>query len=182
MTLKEAKESVATFIRDMDMFGHTITFNFDRKGETHNTIVGGSFSIIIRFFLTFYVAICFKRLIYHERDTITTTLMLEDLVNSGGVDYMDLNMTIFWVLRKQDLKATAMAKKDDLLEYIDPYFVQESANWYKPANDGRFKSKRVEARPCKVEDFGEDDRGLSKKIFADWAGFLLYCPDITERG
>ena len=105
------------------MFGHTITFNFDRKGETHNTIVGGSISIIVKCFMTFYVGLCFRRLIFHERDTITTTLMLEDIDMGNGVDYLDLNMTIFWVLRKQDVNAPAMDKMTDLEEYIDYYFM-----------------------------------------------------------
>lgn len=105
------------------MFGHTITFNFDRKGDKHNTLVGGFVSIIVKSMLTFYVIICFKRLVYHERDTITTTLMLKDVDNGNGVNYSDLNMTIFWVLRKQDLKATAMVEKKDLHEYIDYYFM-----------------------------------------------------------
>ena len=98
---KSVKDNVAGFVRDMDMFGHTITFNFDRKGETHTTIVGGSVSIIIKIGLYFYFYLCFRRLILHERDTITTTLMLNNVGDAGtGVDYLDLDMTIFWVLRK----------------------------------------------------------------------------------
>lgn len=144
------------FVKERDMFGHTITFNFDRKGETHNTIIGGFVSIIVKCLLTFYVTICFKRLIFHERDTITTTLMLKDVDQGNGVDYLDLNMTIFWVMRKQDVYAEAMVKKKDLHEYMDYYFLQQDADWYKPATDGRFVSKRIEARECQESDFGTD--------------------------
>ena len=75
-----------------------------------------------------------------------------------------------------------MVKQDDLDEYMDYYFVQEDANWYKPATDGRFNSKRLEARECIESDFGKDDRNLGKAIFESWAGFLLLCPDIKQRG
>ena len=55
---------VPDYVREKDMFGHTITFNFDRKGDTHNTIIGGFFSLIIKLFLYFYIALCFERLIF----------------------------------------------------------------------------------------------------------------------
>lgn len=126
------------------------------------------------------MGLCFERLIFQKRDTITTTLMLNNVTEVGPVNYPDLNMTLFWVLRKQDLKAEAMVKKTDLNEYIDYYFIQENADWYKPVNDGRFTSTRVEARLCTKEDFGTDDRNMGEKIFNDWAGFLLLCPDLKK--
>ena len=123
MGFQEIKSSVAGFIREKDMFGHTITFNFDRKGDTHNTIVGGSFSIFIRLFLILYTGICFKRLIWQERDSLNTTLLLNDIKKVGAVDYLDTNMTVYWVLRKQDKTAQPPALKKDLHEYIDVYFM-----------------------------------------------------------
>ena len=145
--LGKVHTSAVDFIKGRDMFGHTITFNFDRKGETHHTIVGGLLSVAVKALLTFYVIICVKRLILHERDSITTTLMANDIDFEGaGVDYLDLNMTIFWVLEKQEDNAEPLATKTDLHEYIDYYFIQEEADWNKPANEGRFENRRIEAR------------------------------------
>ena len=33
------------------MFGHAIPFNFNKKGATHGTMVGGSVSILLKLFL-----------------------------------------------------------------------------------------------------------------------------------
>ena len=43
------------WVRSQDFFGHTVTLNFDRNGDTHNTIIGGFFSMFIRIFITWYV-------------------------------------------------------------------------------------------------------------------------------
>lgn len=106
--------------------------------------------------------------------------MANNVTEIGPVNYPDLNLTMFWVIRKQDKKAESLATKSDLKEYIDYYFVQEDTNWYKPANQGRYTSKRVEARPCTKEDFGVDDRNMGEYIYNSWEGFLFVCPDIKK--
>ena len=49
------------FFVDKDLFGHSVTFNFDRKGDTHKTAIGGILSVIIKLFLTFYVVILLRK-------------------------------------------------------------------------------------------------------------------------
>ena len=57
--MRKFKGEIAETIKDIDMFGHPIELNFNKKGSTHNTVVGGFFSIYIRMFLLFYVGYIF---------------------------------------------------------------------------------------------------------------------------
>ena len=60
------------FIKTHDMFGHTVVLNFDKKGDTHTTFVGGLFTIIIRIIISVYVFLKFKTLILSEDDNNIT--------------------------------------------------------------------------------------------------------------
>ena len=57
--MKKLKNDMAETNKDIDMFGHPIELNFNNKGSTHNTVVGGFFPIFIRAFLLFYVTYIF---------------------------------------------------------------------------------------------------------------------------
>ncbi len=67
------------FVTDFDMFGHTIHLNFARQGENRNTILGGIFSMFIKFALSAYVIIQFKKMIRYENDTIYFSMATIDL-------------------------------------------------------------------------------------------------------
>ena len=54
------------------MFGHTIRLNFRQKGDSHNTIIGGIFSIIVKLALVLYVALNVKKMLMHEDDKYLT--------------------------------------------------------------------------------------------------------------
>jgi hypothetical protein len=55
--LFKKSQSMKKFVTDFDMFGHTIHLNFARQGENRNTILGGIFSMFIKFALSAYVII-----------------------------------------------------------------------------------------------------------------------------
>ena len=42
-------------IRNHDLFGHMININFNRKGSTHKTFIGGLVSIIVKVIILAYV-------------------------------------------------------------------------------------------------------------------------------
>lgn len=52
------------------MYGHTVNLNFDKKGDTHKTLIGGFFSLLIKIAMTVYVALNLKKLILSEGDSI----------------------------------------------------------------------------------------------------------------
>jgi hypothetical protein len=68
--MKKLKAEIGETMKDIDMFGHPIELNFDKKGSTHNTVVGGFFSIYIRLFLTFYVSYIFYQMFTYGNDTV----------------------------------------------------------------------------------------------------------------
>ena len=76
---KKVRDWSGSFIKDQDMFGHEIPLNFDKKGATYNTFLGGFCSCIIRIGLLSYVGLCLKRLILNEKDDTITTVGLLDL-------------------------------------------------------------------------------------------------------
>lgn len=67
--MKKFKNDMVNTIKDIDMFGHPIQLNFNNKGSTHNTVVGGFFSIFIRAFLLFYVAYIFTKMFTYGNNT-----------------------------------------------------------------------------------------------------------------
>ena len=59
---------LSNLIKDQDMFGHSIKLNFKQKGDSHNTFIGGFFSLFIKAALMFYVFSNFKKMIMNEED------------------------------------------------------------------------------------------------------------------
>ena len=90
------------FIREKDMFGHVVNLNFDRRGDSHQTMCGGVFSIALRSFLIFYVYLMLVKLIFKGNDTNFSYDGLQEIENQPEVDYKDMNMVIFHVISKQD--------------------------------------------------------------------------------
>ena len=48
------------FFRERDIFGHEIKLNFNQKGDTHNTYVGGIFSILVKIVYFLYMGYLIK--------------------------------------------------------------------------------------------------------------------------
>ena len=124
-------------VKDYDMFGHTIALNFDKKGDTYNTVVGGCCSILIKIFLISYVALCFKRLILFEKDDAITTVGLVDLSEMANVvQSTSLNMLFFYVIRKQGgLNDNDKTLSEEIEKHVEMYFEEEDADYYKPAGE-----------------------------------------------
>ena len=57
-------------IRSIDLFGHQIAQNFNKKGNVHNTFIGGFCSIFLYAFFIAYVLLKMKILMYRENDNI----------------------------------------------------------------------------------------------------------------
>ena len=49
------------------MYGHPINLSFNKKGESHNTIIGGCCSILVKLFLIFYIGRLLEKL-YFKKD------------------------------------------------------------------------------------------------------------------
>ena len=58
----------------MDMFGHKINLNFNKKdGGQHTTGFTGFISLIIYALMAFYIGLNVKKLIFHEADAVVSS-------------------------------------------------------------------------------------------------------------
>jgi len=53
--------------------------NFNEGGETFQTTIGGILSFFVKLFITAYIIIRTKILVFYEADTAETMLSVEDL-------------------------------------------------------------------------------------------------------
>lgn len=58
------------FIKELDMFGHDVRLNFNRKGYTHKTFLGGLVSLFIKTAIFLYVVLNVRKLLFAEDDKI----------------------------------------------------------------------------------------------------------------
>ena len=45
--MKKSSKFIRNLIKNRDLFGHSVEFNFNQKDSTHKTLIGGLFSIFI---------------------------------------------------------------------------------------------------------------------------------------
>ena len=86
------------------MFGHPIELNFDKKGTTHNTFLGGFLSIFIRLGLFVYVVVIFMKMFTYgnnmERSsTFTLAIDASEQQSVSNIKYGEMNSHMFLVFR-----------------------------------------------------------------------------------
>lgn len=81
------------------MFGHPVTLNFDKKGDTHNTWIGGIFSIFVKLFMVFFIALKVKKLVLREGAGTSNATILKKVDLMGDVEWNDLRISTFFVLK-----------------------------------------------------------------------------------
>lgn len=107
-------ESSLNFVRSFDMYGHKVQFNFQRKGDTHKTLLGGIISMFIRCFMVGYFYILMKRMFLMERDDITSTIGSENLEVKELQNLNETKMLVYFSLQKQNNNAVSLAQMSDL--------------------------------------------------------------------
>jgi hypothetical protein len=80
-------DAVIDKVTEQDMFGHTVNLNFDKRGDSHNTPIGGSCSTMVRIFLCLYVYLLIDKLIYKGNDTDFSYFGVLEMDKLGTVDY-----------------------------------------------------------------------------------------------
>ena len=62
--------SLLNYIRENDLFGFPIALNFNKKGSTHKSILGGSVSIFLKLIILIYSISLVNSLVFNENDTL----------------------------------------------------------------------------------------------------------------
>ena len=71
--------SFCSIIKDQDLFGHLITFNFGREGNTHNTRIGGVISIVVKVCFAIFVGLNVKTMVNFEDNKISKANLRNDV-------------------------------------------------------------------------------------------------------
>jgi hypothetical protein len=85
-------------IRQHDIFGHVVHMNFNKRGPSHKTYIGGLLSIIIKIFIRIYVLLTFKSLIFMEENQTSAVESME--LEVPTVNYNETDLFVFNWLHK----------------------------------------------------------------------------------
>jgi hypothetical protein len=69
------------------MFGHSISMNFNKRGASHKTHIGGFFSIFIKVLIRAYVLLNFKTMFWYEANKNKSYSELKKINELGQVNY-----------------------------------------------------------------------------------------------
>jgi len=121
---KDASSRVFSYfkgIRDKDLFGHNVTLNFNKRGSTHKTLIGGFFSIIVKTIIYGYVGLTMKQMLFLEENKNVTIDSLINLEELGEQNYKDSHMTTFYTLTNGET-GDRINLTEDLKRYVDISF------------------------------------------------------------
>ena len=76
------------------MYGHPINLSFNKKGESHNTIIGGCCSIFVKLFIAYYVLRLLDKLYFKKDNKIVTSLAVQNFTDLGIVKYDETNFIL----------------------------------------------------------------------------------------
>jgi hypothetical protein len=110
------------------MFGHVIQLNFNKEGDSHQTSIGGFFSIFIRAAMTMYVFMNFKKMWKNEDDSTFTEVNTLDLNEFGEMKFDETNMFMFHVIRKQNSGALFLTD-DTVARHVEIKYVSTKENY-----------------------------------------------------
>lgn len=175
------KKRFINYIRLLDIFGYPVGLNFEKKGETHKTFIGGIASLFVNMCILIYTILMVKKLIFLEGDTI-----LQDIERFvfEETNFKDTNLTLFLSVAKQDNvhhQQEALRYDDYAKEHIHMQFVHVNYNInQKEISEEDFVV--FDVKDCDRElDFGQNEK--SKEIFDsfDPEQYTLICPDEASR-
>jgi len=81
------------------MFGHAVQFNFNRNGETHNTLIGGFLSMFVKLALGIYIYTKVSNLIMMKDAAVETKIKSLDVIHLPEVSWESSNTALFWTMR-----------------------------------------------------------------------------------
>ena len=95
---KMANSWLSSFIRNRDYFGNPILLTFNKKGNTHNTFLGGLVSLLVNITFLGYAFVNFQKLIFYLEDRILTTFSTVAFEEFGEINFADTNYMFSFTL------------------------------------------------------------------------------------
>ena len=118
--IKKGKNTFKSLIEGQDLFGHVIQFNFNRKGDSHRTLIGAFVSILIKLSIAYYIFIKVLILVSNGDDKISTEYTLHKLEEGEDptVHMNETNVFQFMVIRKQTANSAPLWLNETLDQYL----------------------------------------------------------------
>jgi len=137
------------------MFGHPVLLSFNKKGNTHNTVIGGCISIFVLVILLAYFGIHFNTLINYGDDKISIKELSVNLIEADEVRYQDMKYINTFALMNGEIMAP-VKYDDDAKKHVTIMFNQQQ--WDYAATPPVFPYRtKMGIRSCTEEDFNRTE-------------------------
>lgn len=142
-------------LKKIDLFGHTMTLNFNQKGRTHTTYIGGFCSIFLYAFFIFFISRKSLQLLNRE----------EDKLGIMDVNAKDVNvrMDIVWahqvnIYSKTNSREYSVVTDDeDSRKFVDFNYYYRVIDWYADLTvDNYYTYVPIGKKELTVENIGPD--------------------------
>ena len=91
-------------VKEQDMFGHPVSLNFNKKGTTANTLLGGCCSILVKLFLLGFVIFRLHVMINRDDNEYQVTDTPVDFEELGEIEMGDVEEGLLPFLFVQNYK------------------------------------------------------------------------------
>ena len=125
-----SKGKLSNFIKSFDIFGHPVTLNFNKQGDTHNTIIGGVVSIFIKVLLLMFFVERSKTMLTQGDTKITSTEKLADMSLVNDVNLQDRNILPFIQFGDSTYGFNLVPVPKDYKKFIDFEIITSKYNKY----------------------------------------------------
>ena len=89
---------ISSKVKEQDLFGHQVSFNFNEKGDTHNTLIGGICSLIIKIGMLAYITVNVIKLVTFNGDEVGMSVKKLSLREAGVLEYGNKPQLFFWAM------------------------------------------------------------------------------------
>ena len=113
---------LSSLIKKQDLFGHRILLNFNKKGSSYQSILGGSFSILIKLIILIYFGFLTNSLIAHENDNTQSITVPLDTEALGNVNFNETYVNPMLIVFNWKLKR--YLSKEEYSKYIKIIFTE----------------------------------------------------------
>ena len=151
------KKKITNKVKGYDVFGHDILLNYNKKGPSHQTVIGGFVSIIIKLFFVVFVFIKIKAMWFREAnaEAMSESVRIATDTDKNTIFYNQTQTTFYFMPKKRGERVEIYRKGDpneqlrEMSKYFKPYFAWQRNNWF----NSEFKLEKIKAKMCEKSDF-----------------------------
>ena len=149
------------FIRNIDQYGQSPTFNFNRSGTSVTSLLGSFVTIIVVIIKYSYLGKLLYQMITTDLNTLSLTEQVVDLKELGEIKYSSMGMLIYFQMLSSNpmtLLNPITYNTEDFHQYLDLAIFNDNFK----EGDSKFKptgSIKIKTKQCTRKDF--DKHGAS---------------------